>query len=851
MRFALRLAWREGRSGFRRIAVYLLSILIGVGTMVAIAGFRSDVASAVRAESRTLLGGDLRFEAQTPFPDEVEFLLDSLGTADSRIARSTTLLSMVAPASGGEPRLFQIRGVTAGFPLEGSVRSEPADGWSRLAGGGIALADPAVALQLGLRTGDRIRIGELELPFGGTVAGLPADVGFQTAVGPRVYLLLDDLRATGLLGFGSFARYQAFVRLPDPGDADRIVSGREDALRALGVDTDTPEEQAESLSSALEDLGRFLGMIGLVALLLGGIGVASAIHVFVRERRTSIAVLRCIGARQNQVFAAYILEAVGIGLAGSLTGALVGVGLQFSLPALLREFLPVAVDPSVHWGGIFGGLLLGLVVSTGFALLPLLEVRDVPPLRAIRLDPESGAAGEGGGRLRWIVMAALGGALLLASISQAPDPAAGAGFAAAIGGVLFLLRGAAVLLIRVLRRGTAERTPWAVRQGIANLFRPRNQTVAVTTVVGFGTFLLAMIIGIERNLSERFRLDADAGSADVILFDVQPAQRDSLLGQLSDGGTRVISESPLVPARIAAIGGVEVEELVRRRSAGEPGPERWALRRVYRNSWRERPGGAEEVVAGRWWDEGDPVAGVPRISVEEDLAQDLGLSLGDRIDWDVQGIRVPSVVASFRRVDWARFEPNFFVLFEPGAIEAAPQTIVILADAPAGASIGALSTTLLRSFPNVSLLDLGEARSTIDRIVGTVRRAVGVLALIAVAGGGIVLAGALATSRQARMREAALLRTLGALRVRVLRVLFMEYLVLGALGALAGVLLALPAMAWVVRSAFAIPFVVPLLPLSALMGGVIVLAVGLGTLASLGILSRPPLGVLREFPDHG
>lgn len=844
--FALRLAWREGRAGLRRMGVYLASITLGVAVLVAVHSFRGDVVRAVQEEARTLLGGDLRLESQAPFPPGVEAMLDSLRSEGVEVTRAVQLLTMVGAPRTGATRLMQVRGVDPGYPLFGRVHSDPEGAWEALPRGGAALADPAALPALGIVPGDTLQVGGLRLPLLGTVDGLPADVGFQTAVGPRVYLALDDLRGGGLLGFGSLARHQALLALPS-GDPEALRDAHRERLREAGISTLTAREQAESLSDALEILSRLLGLVGLVALLLGGIGVASAIHVFVRERLTSVAVLRCLGARQAAVFRAYLLQAAGLGLVGSGAGALAGIGFQALLPLLLRDFLPVAVRTTPDLAAVGAGLVVGVWVSLAFALLPLLGIRDVPPLRALRQDVEGGRRGTD--PMRWATLVGVAASLVALSVWQAPEPRVGLVFAAALAGVIGVLRLLAFLLVRMTRSALPRGAPYPLRQGVSNLHRPRNQTVTVVLALGFGTFLVATVGLVERNLAERFRLEVEAGAPTAVLFDIQPGQREGIQGLLRDAGAPEAHLTPIVPGRIVAIGDRRVDEIVGD-TTGTRVP-RWALRRIYRNTWQEELRTVDEVTAGQWWsgDAGNPPDGIPRISLETELASELGVVVGDRITWDFQGVEVETRVASLRRVDWARLETNFFVVFEPGVLEEAPHTLVALARVPEGTGTVILQRGLLEGFPNVSLVDLGELRATLERILGTVSRAIRILALLTVGGGALVLAGSLATSRAQRIREGALLRTLGARRGPLVGIFLTEYATLGGLAALVGVGLGVAASRLVVTRVFELPWILPAVPAILLPLGVVALALLLGALNSRGLLSRPPLPVLREVGE--
>lgn len=847
--FALRFAWREGRAGVRQIGVYMMSITLGVAALVALHSFRGDVTRSVEAEARAILGADLRFSRGTPFSDSIRAVTDSLAAEGAQVAAVTTLASMALNERTGTTRLVQVRGVEPGFPFYGTVRTDPEGSWARLGEARGVLVDEAVLVQLDARIGDTISVGRSRFPLLGTVDGLPTDIGFQSAVGPRVYLPAAALPATGLLTFGSLARHELYVRLPDGADAEAVDERYGEMARAQNTRITTADEQAEDLTEGTRILSRFLGLVGLAALLLGGIGVASAIHVYVQGKLTAVAVLRCLGARQGTVFAAYLLQAALLGLGGAALGVGGGLLLQRALPRVVGDLLPVTIVPRTDPAAVVAGLLIGIWVSVVFALLPLLAVRGVAPLQAIRRDVEPERASRAA---RGMAVGALVLSITGLSVWQAPTPAIGAGFAAGLAVTLGLLWVAARALVSGTRRFFPARARYTVRQGVSNLFRPHNQTVSVTLALGFGVYVIGAVALIERSLQRQLDFDAGASQANVLLFDVQPDQRAGmvdLVGSVSEGPVDV---TPIVTARIAALDGVSVTELLA--DTTEAAPERWALRRVYRNTYRD--GGltdAETLVAGSWWDTttaGPPdLDGLPPVSVEQDLAADLGVGVGDRITWDVQGRPIETRIGSLRAVDWARFQTNFFVVFPPGVLEEAPHTLLALARVSDVETRTALQRDLVRAYPNVSVLDLAQVQEVLDRVLGTVSGALRFLAGFSVLGGVLVLIGALATSRFQRMREGALLKTLGARRSQVLTVLTTEYLALGALGALAGLALATVAAWGVVRFVFEGPFVFPVGITAAIAVGVTAGTVLIGMAGSRGVLGRPPLAVLREITE--
>lgn len=842
--FPVRLAWWEGRASLRRIGLYGLSITLGVAALVAVRSFREDVERSVRDQARVLLGADAKLEADRPLPDSVGVVLDSLRGAGAETADVVRTVSMVSAPRTGVVRLLQVWAVDGGWPFYGPVDDEPAGAWSARDSTGV-MVDRAVLIQLGdLVPGDTLTVGRARVVLRGVVDDLPTDPGFQSAVGPRVWVSPSTLAASGLLGFGSLARWETYVRHNDRAGLEGVDERYDALLEATGVEYTTASQRARRMTRAVEFLGRYLGLVGLGALLLGGIGVASAIHVFVKERVSQVAVLRCLGARQGGVFLAYLLQAGALGLAGAAGGVVLGVAVQLALPALLAGVLPVDVEPRISWSTAAAGLGVGVWVAVVFALLPLLAVRDVPPLRAFRQSVEGPS--RPWALSRWITVAALAASVVGLSVLEAPRPAEGLAFAGGLALATAVLWAAGWGIIALARRWFPASAPYPVRQGFSNLFRPGNQTVSVTLALGFGAFIVGTVLQVQGNLGRELAFDAAAGQPDLLLFDVQSHQVASVLDLLPPGSGA--EATPLVSARLTAIDGVAVDSL--RLEGGEDAPAGWAVRREYRHTWRDTLTNAEALVEGAWWPDADPAPdGVARISMETELAADLGVGLGSRLTWSVDGVAVPSVVTSLRTVEWDRFQTNFFVVFEPGPLDAAPATWVVLARVGEGEALARVQRDLVAAHPNVSALDLGRIQEAVETILSRARQAVTFLAGFAALAGLVVLAGSLAASRHQRLREGALLKTLGARRGQLLTVFFSEYLALGILAALTGLVLSTGAAWLLVGGLFELPFQAAPGVLAGIAGAVALLTVVTGLGSSRGLLRRPPLPVLRELVD--
>lgn len=840
--FALRLALRESRASARRLAVYMGAITIGVAALVGVNSFRRGVAESVQAESKTLLGADMRLSSGREFPDSVEAVIDSAVAAGADVARVTGTLS-VALAPGGGSRLVQVRAIEAGYPFYGQVETDPAGLWNSLAEGRDVLVEPGLLVALGAATGDTLRIGEAGFRIAGTLVRAPIELGFRSAIAPRVFFADRWLADAGLTGFGSLVTWQAFFRLPDGEAVQAFEDHNHDLFRRSLVNFTTAREEAEDLTEGLDWMSRFLGLVGLAALLLGGLGVGSAIHLFVRRKQPQVAVLRCLGATRWTAFTAYLLQSAMLGLGGAVAGAILGVAAQGVLPAVIGDAMPVSVPFRIWWSELGSGIGIGVWVSTVFALLPLLAVRNVPPLQALRhdVDPPSRRFDP----LTIVSWLAIGGSIAVLGILQAPEWQVGLAFAGGLIAAIAALRGVAWLLMWATRRLFPRRAGFAVRQGLSGLFRPSNQTAAVTIALGFGMFLVTTIWIVQVNLLDRFALDDAEDAPDIVAFDIQPAQRDSVSAIFASITGERPALVPIVPSRLAAVNGVSAGELLSSSRVRDIEP--WAVRREYRHTYRAELTSAERLIEGQWFDSAPPAPdGVARISVEQSLMNSLDLKLGDRMTWNFQGVEIESVITSVREVDWARFDTNFFVVFEPGAIDDAPQTLVTFARVEDAGARAKLQRELTVAFPNVSTLDLSLVRQTFADVIGRITLAIRFMAIFAVAAGIIVMAGAIASGRFQRAREAVLLRTLGARRATVRRVLLTEYAALGSLAGFSGVLLALIGGWALVRFFFELPFRLPVVPLLIAWAGVAGLAILIGTAGNRTIFTEAPVGALRE-----
>jgi putative ABC transport system permease protein len=852
--FVFAMAWREGRAAHRRTLFLTLAIAVGVGALVAINSFTDNLRESVRRQAQALLGADLALSSGAPFSEKSERILGevlaaaTVGDQPPTLARVTSFAAMAwGPAAAGT-RLVQVNAVEPGFPFYGAIETAPAGEWARLGETGGVLVDPALLLALGVASGDTLALGEGRFVIRGTVTSLPGDVGVRTAFGPRVFIPASRVADTQLLTFGSRGRYEAFLKLPKGAVAQRLADRYRTALGAERVNVRTVSEDQRRLDETLSRLGNYLGLVALIALLLGGLGVASSVHVFIKRKMETVAVLRCLGARARTVLAVYLVQSAVVGLLGSVAGAALGALIQFALPRVFADFLPVDVVYALSWRALVGGTALGLWVALAFSLLPLLAIRRVSPLAVLRRPYGEDDAAPTRDPARVAAAAVLVASVVALAILQAGRVGPGLAFAGGIGMALLVLWLAAVGLTRGLRRFFPSRLPYLWRQGLANLYRPANQTLTVVLSLGFGAFLLSTLLLVQHNLLRDLRVEGAGVRPNVVFFDVQPDQRDDVLARLRAERLPAPPPLPIVAMRIQSVKGKPVARILGEADTAERSRGRWAFRREYSSSHRDTLAASERVVAGSWWrpGEGRTTAGaaVP-ISLEQGLARELAVKVGDEIVWDVQGVLLPSRIANLRDVDWARFEPNFFVLFPEGPLDDAPQTFVTLTRIDDPAQRARLQREVVEAHPNVSTLDIAQVQQAVERILDKVSLAIRFMALFSLAAGAVVLVGAVAASRYQRVREGVLLRTLGATRSQLLRILFAEYASLGLLAAATAIVLSTGAGWALVRFGFDGHFSLPAASLAALALGVVAMTVVVGLMGSTEVLRRPPLEVLR------
>ncbi len=831
-RFVFRLAWRETRGAWRHFGYFFACITLGVSALVGVGSFADSLERTVARSAKSLMGGDVEIRSTQPLPGDAATLVPSLGAGFAEITRVRELVAM-AQTGARDTQLVELKAVEPGYPFYGALVTDPSRPLAALIGEGRALVHESLLARLGLRVGDRLRVGTADLTISGVIVKEPDRAVGVFSLGPRVLIAAADLEGTGLIRPGSRVRSRTLFRLPEGQDPqvfrDRLAQVLPTAQRVT-----TYSQAQPGLRRFWDQLTMYLGLTGLVALMVGGIGVAVSVNAFVKKKRAAIATLKSLGAGWRPLLAAYLLQTALLGLGGSLGGALLGSLVQPLLAPALTRLLPIELTLSFSPRAVLGGLAMGVGVTLLYALWPLLQIRRVPPALILRseIDPRLP-----GGR-PWAAAIPIVGGLAALALWQAGSWKIGALFAGGLAAALLLLALGARAVIMLARRVRWRSPAW--RQGAANLHRPGSHAGPVLISLGLAVMLVVSIALLERSLRTQL-VDRRPGTAPAFFFiDIQPDQAEPFARLVGAHGATAPAELiPVVRSRLAAVNGTPV-------AAGQTHrPEdAWYLTREYVLTWAKETPGHNTVVAGRWWTP-EEAAREPLISVEEDVARHLGVTLGDTLTFDIQGVPVSARVASLRHAEWRSLSSNFFVIFSPGALEGAPATFIATVSARPPQE-GALQSAVVAAFPNVTAIPVREVLERVTAVLDQIALAVRLVAAFSIGAGLIVMAGALAITRQQRLYQSVILKALGATRGFVSRVFAVEYALLGAAAGVAGSGLA-AGLAWaVLRFVFDVPW--QWAPVTLLVG--VLAATGLallvGFLGTRRLLGRPPLGVLRS-----
>lgn len=849
------LARAEARRAHGTLAFCVLSIALGVLAITAIGALTNSLRDSVDGQAQRLMGADVSIQGSAPvdrgFAAELASDLVQRGARATASVRFYSMLARALPAQPDTPikatQLVRVHAVGDGFPLYGSVDTRPAERFASLGERPSILLDPGIARTLGVAPGDRVRLGGLELEVLGEFVKSPGSVGAEFSMAPYVFIHARFLPATGLLQTGSRVQYEALFALPSGVSAERWKDDNWDRALADRLTLRTSKEAASNVRRFLDRLSGFMTVVGLVTLFLGALGIGSSMRAFMASKLDHAAVLRCVGATSKDLFVVYSVLATLVALAGSALGALAGSLVPLLLgrasAVLGQNLFPAELVLTPSFAAAAHGMAAGVVSTLAFTWVPIWRTAAVAPLRVLGRAASSMAPL---GLARFAGALGLAAALLsvfVLSFAETGSLRIGLAFSAGISVALAALAGLAQSIVGLARWLAPRLRSFHLRQGIANLHRPGNQTSAVVVAVGMGFLLLGTLLILQTSLEQLLALERRDDLPNLFVIDIQPDQREGVEKLLARPGISGLELSPMVSARIGSVNGHSVDQSKVARNDAQRTWEDRMRTREYFVSYRAAPIESERVTDGQFWS-GRPAA--QEASLDEGLARNLGVSLGDTLTLDIQGLPLDARVTSFREIRWQALRPNSMILLSPGEIEAAPAMYVASARVAEAGARQALQAELVALHGNLTVIDAAEAAQTILMILDRVSGVFTALGALALAAGAVILAGAIASGRFARQREAMLFKVLGASRSDLRRILSAEYAALALIGTLSGWLLAELLGRSAVPALFDASAHVPYATLGAIALGALVLNTGVGLLVGRRVSRHTPLAILRE-----
>ncbi|MGF1925950.1 MAG: ABC transporter permease, partial [Bacteroidia bacterium] len=581
-----KMAWRDSRKNRSRLLLFISSIVLGIAALVAVYSFKDNLQRDIDQQAKELTGADLVVESRRIVSEKIAKKLDKMG--DER-AQERTFASMIYFINSQGSRLVQMKALNGDYPFYGAIETQPSAAAKQFQTGRNALVDKTLMLQFNAKPGDSIKVGELNFAIAGTLTKAPGQTGISSTIAPTVYIPLTYLEATGLTKIGSRITYKFYYRYNNSDSLAKVIKTLEPQAEKEGLDLDTVESKKAETGRSFRDMSRFMALSGFIALLLGCIGVGSAIHVYIQEKLGAIATLRCLGLKARDAFLIYLIQISIIGVIGAIIGAVLGTLVQFLLPIVLADFLPITITMQISWPAIAQGIALGLIISVLFALPSLLEVRKISPLNAIRASFENASAKPD--PIKWLVYALMLVFVLGFTYLQMRSKMQTIAFTSAVLIAFLLLAGFSKLLMFLVRRLMPSSLSYLWRQGFANLYRPNNQTLMLTVAIGLSTAFICTLFFVQGILMNRVTLSSSDNQPNMVLFDIQSTQREGLNTLTKSFNLPLMNQVPIITMRIEEINGKKV---------GKDSTNTRAFRGELRATYQDTLTAAEKVVAGVW-----------------------------------------------------------------------------------------------------------------------------------------------------------------------------------------------------------------------------------------------------------
>jgi putative ABC transport system permease protein len=839
----LRLALREFRGGLRGFYVFIACIALGVMAIAAIGSLANSLSEGLARDGRAILGGDVAFSLiQRETSAAERAFLASRGELSS----AATMRAM-ARTTDGRTALVEVKAVDSAYPLYGGVVVEPAvDLAAVLAqrdGAFGAVADPALLTRLNLRPGARLTIGAAAIELRAALVSEPDKLATGIGFGPRLLMSEDALRASGLLQPGSLVRWLYRLRLPnnvaEDGAAQTIEAAKTQFPEA-GWEIRSRDNAAPQLERSIERFSQYLTLVGLTALLIGGVGVGNSAKHFLDRKRDVMAILKSIGAAGSRVVAIYFVEVLILSSIGVVIGLAVGAALPFAVAAIFGAIAPLPLAPALYPGQLALAAAYGMLTAATFSLWPLGRAHDVPvsalfrdqvaPLRRLP-------------RLRYIIAAAMAAAAFLAlTLAAVFDRRIAMIFIVAAVTVFGLLRLVASFVMFVAAQAPRSKTT-ILRLAISNIFRPGALTPTVMISLGLGLALLVTVLEVDANLNQQFAATLPERAPSFYFIDIPSNVAERFDAFVHDEAPRAqLERVPMLRGRIVSARGVPAEDL-------KPKPEAaWALQSDRGITYTSQLPAGSRLVAGDWWP--PDYSGPPQVSLEKQIADGLGLTVGDEVTVNVLGRNLSARIANLRAVDWNSLAINFVLVFSPAALRGAPHTEIATVTYPGGGTV-AEETALLKAvtdaLPGITAVRVKDALDAVASVVTNLMLAVRAASSITLVAAVLVLGGALAAGHRHRVYDAVILKTLGATRLQLMTAYAVEYLLLGVATVLFGVAAGSIAAWRIVTDLMTLPFHWQSGPSAAAAAIAVVITIAFGLIGTWPALGRKPAGVLRNL----
>lgn len=832
--WSIKMAYRDSRKSLGRLFFYFSAIILAVSSIVAITSFKQSFLDKIDSEARELLGADMVVYSYTGFDEKADSVLRPI-TAQQTEDKS--FASMVSFTESDFTRLVWVKAIDKGFPILGEIECTPATAIDALHKGEGAIIDASLLLQAGLKVGDSLVLGTEKFQIAGTIEKAPGQVGVASMVAPVVFIPLEKLAATGLEQVGSriiTARYLTVKRNEaKPLDFKENIKWLTDNKYRV----EEVNDRKTVIGNSFNQLNDFMNIIAIASLLIGSIGIAGAIAVYANEKMRTAVVLKCMGAAQESINAVFLIQVSGMSFLAGVVAVLLGVALQSYFPVLLAQFLPTQLELALSFSAMLGGIATGMVVTLLFAYLPFSKLSQLSAAQALRdrISPIKTA------QTKTIIVYAFF-VLFIGFVTYllTENVLRSVLYVAAIGLITVVLLGIGNAFKLAIKKLPIMSLPFSFRLGLSNTSRPGNQSNLLIISIGLGIVLIAVLFNLRQMLTDQLQISTDGDRPNMLLFDIQQDQVEGVHNFVAESNMPVLQQVPIVAMRLEAINGRRREEIKADTTSKIPA---FALDREYRVTYRDTLIESETLVDGTL-EKND--SGVVYISLEEKLAEQMMVKVGDKITFNIQGLQKETTIGSIRKVDWNRVQTNFTVVFQTGLIESAPKTYVIATKSADKQQSAIFQRNLIKRYPTVSVIDIETILKTANEVLDQIAFVINFMTGLCLLTGILILITGINLTRFQKIKEFSLLRTMGMLSKQLNVVYFTEYASLGFIAALSGVLFSTVLSIVLAKFVFNSWFIPSMLQATAIIFITAILTAVVGSISNIKLLRQPPMQILRD-----